>query len=79
MSSKFAKKVIMKEINSFEEFERLLMKGHEDFYWEYRRSDGKILGEEAPFDQNDPMSYVIVKLIYLRKDLSLKLYKVSKQ
>lgn len=50
-------------IPTAEDFFHVLQTGQEEFMIKWQLPNGKILSEEAPFDQDDPMSYVLIQLI----------------
>lgn len=63
-------------VNTFEDFEELLIKGHENFVIAFVRADGRKMTEAAPFDPEDPMSYALVRLIV--NDPRVRLYRAAK-
>lgn len=60
-------------VNSYDEFEALLIAGNEEFYIEVILNNGTVKGEGAPFDIEDPMSYVLVRV--LMQDPQIRIYK----
>ena len=58
-------------VHSFDEFTDLLISGHTEFMFLLERKDGKIIKEPAFFDAEDPMSYVLVEMLFERSNLCI--------
>jgi len=56
-------------VRTFEEFADLLIAGCEEFMILYERRDGKMIKEDAPFDAEDPMSYILVEMLFERNSV----------
>jgi len=61
-------------VKTYKQFEKLLQKGHEEFYYEVKLTNGKTIGEDAPFDATDPMAYMMARLIYFDPALKCTFY-----
>lgn len=63
-------------ITSYKQFEEVVQSGHGEFYATYTLDCGKIVEEAALFDNEDPLSYVLIRVKLLLTDPNFKLYQV---
>jgi hypothetical protein len=73
--AKFPHKLFGGNIPTAEDFTVLLAEGVDDFMLAFQRADGAVVIEEAPFDRNDPMSYVLMEIVM--KNPMVRIYQLS--